>query len=859
MKKLTLVLILLILAGCQSKAPTNQPLEPASDLSTPTSIPAPTSTAETSQTEPTLALDATNTPASTAASLAPLTIDWEKPFADLSPLGDEPASLNWEGGVYAGEKIPLPVDPARIRNSQVLDGLTDEQREFLQKNGFAVLHSQEEQFADIREEVAIRTGQPYYLTSDAAYHALHLQFDELLKALEREYFRPRMIAITRAVLDQVSADSAHVQGTPIEDEMQQALAYLSVALGLLDPASVPASDIDPATAELVDQQVEQIQAAGGREKSALFPETEEDFGAYRPTGHYAGDPDLEAYFRGLTWLGRMHFLLEDASNPDFKPSRLPLIVTRALRTAQVDGQPAAQAWADLHQTLDFVIGPSDDAGPLEYAALMDQVYGPAASLQDLADPALWQDFLARSDQLPIPQVNSLFVASTKDLSGQKGWRFMGQRFTLDGMILQNLIFDRVDPKPDNTRRELPSGLDVMTAFGSQPAGQELEKMGVTEFPNYPEQMQAMQQAVQARTEQEWLGRFYDGWLYSFLPILVGKGAAYPEYMQTPAWGYKDLNAALGSWAELKHDTVLYTKMPEMAAGGGPPMSGPAPSVVEPNPAAFARMATIANTLACGLQERVLHEPCLPGSYGYPSDDASGHIYAMGELGQRFDSLAKIAAKELAGQPLDAEDNALITACLGMIECMNIDTGYLQPEGEMSEVPVVAAVSGAGEDLLEVGVGNVDRIYVLVPLEGGWQAAQGGIFSYYEFPQPRADRLTDEAWREMLANGEVELPAWASNFILPGGVSQEALAFRVGDAYIITKAGDKLNVRDQASLKGKVLTQLSKGTYVEILDGPVQAGGYTWWKVKVFDDGTEGWAVENPEWYIRSYRPDQSVE
>jgi hypothetical protein len=126
----------------------------------------------------------------------------------------------------------------------------------------------------------------------------------------------------------------------------------------------------------------------------------------------------------------------------------------------------------------------------------------------------------------------------------------------------------------------------MTAFGSQPAGQELEKMGVTEFPNYLEQMQAMQQAVQSRSEQEWLGRFYDGWLYSFLPILEGKDAAYPEYMQTPAWGYKDLNAALGSWAELKHDTVLYTKMPEMAAGGGPPMSGPAPSLVEPNPAAF---------------------------------------------------------------------------------------------------------------------------------------------------------------------------------------------------------------------------------------------------------------------------------
>ena len=100
----------------------------------------------------------------------------------------------------------------------------------------------------------------------------------------------------------------------------------------------------------------------------------------------------------------------------------------------------------MHEILTFVIGPSDDAGPLEYAALMDQIYGSEATIQDLADDALWQNFLASSDQLPAPQINSLFVISTVDLTSEKGWRFMGQRFTLDGLIFQNLIFDRVQPK-----------------------------------------------------------------------------------------------------------------------------------------------------------------------------------------------------------------------------------------------------------------------------------------------------------------------------------------------------------------------------------------------------------------------------
>ena len=91
-------------------------------------------------------------------------------------------------------------------------------------------------------------------------------------------------------------------------------------------------------------------------------------------------------------------------------------------------------------------------------------------------------------------------------------------------------------------------------------------------------------------------------------------------MGTEAWAYKDLNSALGSWAELKHDTALYTKMPESAGGGGPPSSGPAPGYIEANPEVFYRLAYVAETIAAGLTERgmmiTLAEP-EPGDFDYP--------------------------------------------------------------------------------------------------------------------------------------------------------------------------------------------------------------------------------------------------
>ncbi len=71
--------------------------------------------------------------------------------------------------------------------------------------------------------------------------------------------------------------------------------------------------------------------------------------------------------------------------------------------------------------------------------------------------------------------------------------------------------------------------------------------------------------------------------------------------------------------------------------------------------------------------------------------------------------------------------------------------------------------------VETGTGRIDRIYVLVPDdEGVSQVAVGGVYSYYEFLQPAAERLTDEAWRAMLDEGDApERPAWEAAFLAGG--------------------------------------------------------------------------------------------
>jgi len=754
----------------------------------------------------------------------------------------------WYETPYKLQGDDLPVNLEMVENWEVAGDFTSAQTAFLSANGFAVLHTGDEQFSDIREQVSTRYGQPYYLTTDAAYHALHINFDALLKQLEKEVFKTEASEIISAMLDQVTEYASGLKGTPLEEDAYLAEAYLGVALKLFDDTTRLPGDLS----KKIQPQLNQIQAGNGREKSVLIPGFEDDYGAYKPVGHYAGDPDLENYFRAMTWLGRVAFKFRDVENPQFKPSRTPLILTLALRETKTAHGPAIDRYLHLMDTLGYLIGPTDDGGPVETGTLMNSIYGRKLSIESLADDQNWQAFLSRVDALPRPKINSTFINTTIALNKERSWRLMGQRFTLDAMIFQNLIFDKVGTEAK--KREFPSGLDVAAAFGSTAALEAQKKAGETGYENYPIQMEKLQNLLKNQPQKEWLSTFYSGWLYAFIPQLQTKGDAFPPLMTTSAWQNRELNSMLGSWAELKHDTALYTKMPEMMGGGGPPGSPSAPGYVEPNPNVFFRLAYIAGAIKEGLERRGYAQENQNWTESGNNLSFSDLWGGMGDLSEQFLHLGDIAVKELQGQKLTGDDFDVIQSPLGKVESKALYAQRTGQDAKQEPVPVIASVSGAGNSLLEAGVGKLDRLFVVVPINGKLQIAQGGVFTYYEFKQPRTNRLTDEEWRSRVNSNSPKLPAYTENYLLAGGKTKDILAFRIGDVYLITEKGGKppLNLRDNPSKSANILDGLKKDTYLEITDGPKTSGGLQWWKVRVFGSEKEGWVAENQEWYERAH-------
>src|SRR5207248_127415 len=100
------------------------------------------------------------------------------------------------------------------------------------------------------------------------------------------------------------------------------------------------------------------------------------------------------------------------------------------------------------------------------------------------------------------------------------------------------------------------------------------------------------------------------WLYALQPLLTRFGPGYPTFMTTTAYHTKSLNTALASWAQLRHDTILYAKQsytmfkPVMAERPVKPVQG----YVEPLPELYARLLALTRMTSRGLGDmKVLDE------------------------------------------------------------------------------------------------------------------------------------------------------------------------------------------------------------------------------------------------------------
>lgn len=630
----------------------------------------------------------------------------------------------------------------------------------LSKNGFVVVPTSFREFFSIYEENRYESI-PNFVTTDAMLHNYHLYFSHLLRTLEKDKLRGELKALTGLMLAESQKQYQILKGTDWENASKRNVAFFTVAARLLDPkADVPAyvrKEVDDELKLVTDHreifipsQVMNI----GNPGSVLTEALKEDYTQYIPRGHYAKSDELKTYFQAMMWYGRMTFR---AANEDETKSA-------ALITLMLSRQQEYDHWNRIYEPTNFFVGKSDDLGFSQYYKLLKETYGKLPALDQLTgDDDKWSTYRDGINKLEPPVINSIPIFDetiqpdrAKEI---KGFRFMGQRFTLDAAVFQRLVYREVKENDRGQRRMLPKGLDIPAAMGAKEAYSILAEMGETGYEKYPENMHKMQTFIASLDIKSWTQNLYWSWLYTLAPLTEPKGEGYPSFMRNQAWTRKQLETYLGSWTELKHDTILYAKQVYAEAGGGMELLDDR-GYVEPNPVVYARLAALTRMTIEGLNSKELLNE---------RDRTS--LERMEELALK---LKEVAEKELTNQPLSDQDYELIRGFGGQLEHFWLeamrDEGVDHPsaifENPAALIADVATNPGGGQ-VLEEGTGFVSHIYAVIPVEGKLRIAKGAVYSYYEFPWPAEDRLTDQKWKEMLENSKTPAPpSWTQVFTVP---------------------------------------------------------------------------------------------
>ncbi|HQG45689.1 MAG TPA: DUF3160 domain-containing protein, partial [bacterium] len=386
---------------------------------------------------------------------------------------------------------------------------------------------------------------PIFVTTDALLHTFHLVFDRMLMEIELDHFYGDLDRLLTGLLD----ITLHRHYPALSDDSTRAalmrtIDYLIVAKKLLEPNYDPGINGGRWQLELP-----LIAAHLKPENSPIFG-YEEDYTQYIVRGHYTRSDSLRRYFQAMMWLGRMTFAADPRLTAEVNRSATlsALLLLQALQQLEITGQSALSVWERIYSPTVFFVGKSDDTTPSTYNDLIGQAWGDKFAEMEINTIRLapaYDQFMQAAMALPGPLIK---------YPGQpQGFRFMGQRFIPDSYVFDQLVYSNIPG------RFMPKGFDVMTVLGSPRARAHLQAMGEMANSDYKKRLDELCAEFAGLPDTAWAQNLYWNWLYSLMPLLFPKGAGYPPFMQNPAWEDKELFAALGSWAELRHDTILYAK------------------------------------------------------------------------------------------------------------------------------------------------------------------------------------------------------------------------------------------------------------------------------------------------------------
>ncbi len=653
--------------------------------------------------------------------------------------------------VKKGEMVNMD----NLINPYQLEEFPEDLWKALGKNGFAIVKADHDQLFEVYEKNDYSLF-PSFVTTDLYLQLYHLYFDNLLREVEESKLSGAMIVLAKHLYDEMQTRAKQEKNAQMKDAAEWNATYFAIAHALL--TGKPLMAVPEKYRQYATEEVNKVNKA--ENDFSTYLEYENVLFAYslfRPRGHYTRSKVVERYFRGMMWLQTVPF----GTDKEHQMQRAALIAETLNKNSQVKA-----SYDRVFEPITFLMGTPDNITIVQLYELMQAQQVTADKLKK-GSSAL-KKLCSEVDRLGDEQTR---IRPPFERTSHNKINFMPQRYQPDAEVLLHMV----DYENKPTLRGEPTGLDVMAAMGVTAAERILinELKQDRQWNQYAPTLEKMKKRM---GEIDWKASVATTWMDALAEMNKGDGR-YPYFMNSQQWDKKNLNAMLASWAELKHDAILYAKQPMGAECGGGGLPEPVTKgYVEPNVNFWKKAIELLDKTDNVLVKHDLQT------------EKSAQL--SGRLREELLFLLGVSEKELSGTTLSDEEYDQIS-CIGAT-FENISLEILSSEGNElyrwydvqgadKKIAVVADVYTANADnnpekgVLYEAVGPAYEIYVVVEIEGYLYLTRGAVFSYREFKRPMDEqRMTDEEWQEKLEEyPSTGIPAWMREIIVPLKKAPEA--------------------------------------------------------------------------------------
>lgn len=616
---------------------------------------------------------------------------------------------------------------------------------------------------------------PVFISTDAILHAFHFSYDKILKDVELG----SLISENQSLLSKFKAQFPSLEiryagNTEMLERLKDLDFYLSVPAKLLDNSWSPYYSSNEA---LVNEFIGYINNETPMEIPFLSSIPRKiDFSQFKVRGHYddMDHPELGKYFKAMIWFGRMELYLIAPDGvlevPTFADVKRQGIVAN-LFAEFLDDYQTYLNYFTIENILQFFVGYQDNVNIQNLLSLQEEIdFENSAYLQDSSNFVNYQNLLAQKSyagQMILSQMLTSSNLTGDSIKPASAFMLFGQRFVIDSYVTGNVVYDKIRFNGMEVRRMLPNPLDVLFAIGNDAALQLLQNEIQTY--NYSQNLASLRYMVDSYGEEFWKLSMYNSWLNAIRELNPPSNREnLPPFMQTAAWWQEKMNTQLGSWAELRHDNLLYAKQ---SYSGMPICSFPY-SYVEPYPSLYSNLSNVALFGAIGFS-----------SLSFQNNDIKTKVvdFLVG-FKKSCDTLAVIAEKELQNVELNDIEKDFLKRMMRQVST-GCSTGYdgwfpkmfYLETGDVSMFEpnyIVADYHTSPADeagnlvgwVKHAGTGKVDMLVTSVTMADNQTVAfVGPVYSFYDYCTSNFLRLTDTEWKEQYLNMALR-PDWVNSYL-----------------------------------------------------------------------------------------------